>query len=229
VSRGEVALVSDDPQGQDRQGRGGRGRGPQVEVTDQDCAAVTAAFAKHPDAEKQLSALRERMQKGELDMQQMRDESQKIYAAVGVDQRVAGACRMRDRNRAGGAPGAASRGDAAQGRGSQGVANPELSTPVQAGEFPNRARPRTGLVFVAENNTYTPRVIRLGVGNFDYTEVLSGVKEGDRVALLAAAAMQARRDEQNNRQRNMMGGGVPGMQRGGNVPAGPGGPGRGGR
>jgi HlyD family secretion protein len=75
-----------------------------------------------------------------------------------------------------------------------------------------------------------PRVVRLGVGNFDYTEALSGVKEGDQVVLLAAATMQAKRDEQNSRARSMMGGGVPGMQRGAgggtNIPAGPG---RGGR
>ncbi len=51
--------------------------------------------------------------------------------------------------------------------------------------------------------------MRLGVGNFDYTEVVSGIKEGEQVALLAAAAMQAKRDEQNNRIRGM--GGMPGL------------------
>jgi HlyD family secretion protein len=64
-------------------------------------------------------------------------------------------------------------------------------------------------VFVAENGTYKPRIVRLGVGNFDYTEVVSGIKEGEQDALLAAAAMQARREEQNNRMRNM--GGLPGI------------------
>jgi HlyD family secretion protein len=83
-----------------------------------------------------------------------------------------------------------------------------MSTPVQAGEFSSR-RARPSLVFVAENGTYVPRIVRLGVGNFDYTEVVSGIKEGEQVALLAAAAMQARREEQNNRMRNM--GGLPGM------------------
>jgi hypothetical protein len=83
-----------------------------------------------------------------------------------------------------------------------------VSTPVQAGEFPSR-RARPSLVFVAENGIYKPRIIRLGVANFDYTEVLGGLKEGEQVALLAAAAMQAKREEQNNRIRSM--GGVPGM------------------
>jgi HlyD family secretion protein len=140
-----------------------------------------------------------------------------------VDARIAGACRMRDRQRAGGADSAASRGaerQRAQGAERAGAAAPQgdrgfvpdrggaASTPVQAGEFPSR-RARPSLVFVAENGTYVPRIVRLGVGNFDYTEVVSGLKEGESVALLAAAAMQARREEQNNRIRNM--GGMPGI------------------
>jgi HlyD family secretion protein len=64
-------------------------------------------------------------------------------------------------------------------------------------------------VFVSEGGTYKPRIVRLGVGNFDYTEVVSGLKEGEQVALLAAAAMQAKREEQNNRMRGM--GGLPGI------------------
>ena len=78
---------------------------------------------------------------------------------------------------------------------------------------------------IAENGVYNPRVVRLGVGNFDYTEVVSGLKEGEQVALLAAAAMQARREEQNNRIRSM--GGMPGMPNA--RPGGGGGAGGGGR
>ena len=68
---------------------------------------------------------------------------------------------------------------------------------------------RNALTTVAEGGTYKARVVRLGVANFDYTEVMSGLKEGEQVALLAAAAMQAKREEQNNRIRNM--GGMPGI------------------
>ena len=237
VSRGEVMLTSADQGGQD----GGRQRGfggqQMPEVSDKDCEAVKAAFAKHPDAETKLNALRGRVQSGELDFQGMRAESQKIYESAGVDARIAGACRMRDRQRAGGdsSRGANGRQNAGREGRTGGTAAPQqaggaptdrggsVSTPVQAGEFsPRRARP--SLVFVAENGTYVPRIVRLGVGNFDYTEVVSGIKEGEQVALLAAAAMQARREEQNNRMRNM--GGLPGMtpQRpGGGGPGGAGG------
>jgi hypothetical protein len=206
------------------QGGQGFGRGQMPDVTDKECDAVRAAFAKHPDAEQKLSGLRARVQSGELDFQAMRAESQKIYESAGVDPRVAGACRMRDRQRAGGdsargggrqtagnqqSATGSRRGGAAQGdRGFVPERGGGISTPVQAGEFPSR-RARPSLVFVAENGTYKPRIVRLGVGNFDYTEVVSGIKEGEQVALLAAAAMQAKREEQNNRMRNM--GGLPGI------------------
>jgi len=214
VSRGEVMLVSE--QGQDGQQPNGR---QMPDVSDKDCDAVKATFAKHPDAEQKLAGFRSRVQSGELDFQAVRAESQKIYESIGLDPRVAGACRMRERQRASGDSGRAGGRQSANagqrgGSGSQGDRDfvPEkgggVSTPVQAGEFPSR-RARPSLVFVAENGVYKPRIIRLGVANFDYTEVLGGLKEGEQVALLAAAAMQAKREEQNNRIRSM--GGVPGM------------------
>ena len=48
-------------------------------------------------------------------------------------------------------------------------------------------RTRPGLVFVADSahKTFDPRIVMLGAGNFDYTEVVSGLKEGERVAMLA--------------------------------------------
>jgi HlyD family secretion protein len=229
VSRGEVMLASSDQGGQQPDGRR-----QMPEVTDKECDAVKAAFAKHPDTEQKLAGLRTRVQSGELDFQAMRTESQKIYEAAGVDARIAGACRMRDRQRAGGdsaqrggrqSANSAQRGNAAaqNDRGFVPERGGGVSTPVQAGEFPSR-RARPSLVFVAENGTYVPRIVRLGVGNFDYTEAVSGIKEGEQVALLAAAAMQAKREEQNNRMRNM--GGLPGMT--GGARPGAGGPGGGG-
>jgi HlyD family secretion protein len=241
VSRGEVMLAND--QGQDGQQPNGR-RGQMPEVSDKDCDAVKAAFAKHPDAEQKLSGLRSRVQSGELDFQAVRAESQKIYESIGLDARVAGACRMRDRQRAGGDSGRVGGRQSANAGQRGGAGSPPdrgfvpergggVSTPVQAGEFPSR-RARPSLVFVAENGLYKPRIVRLGVANYDYTEVLSGLKEGEQVALLAAAAMQARREEQNNRIRSM--GGLPGMPQarpggggGGGAAGGRGGPGGGGQ
>jgi HlyD family secretion protein len=76
-----------------------------------------------------------------------------------------------------------------------------------------RNRTRVGLVFVVDSGTYVPRVVRLGASNYDYTEVVSGLQEGEQVVLLAAATLQQRRQENVQRFQRMTGGGVPGMSR----------------
>jgi HlyD family secretion protein len=144
------------------------------------------------------------------------------YQAAGVDARVAMACRRRDRGASGGADGSGR--DRADGRtGAPMRVAPESNGRTSTADVaPARTRP--GLVFVAEGTKYTPRVVMLGPGNYDFTEVVSGLREGERVALLASLAVQAQREQQNERFRSRMGGGIPGMQGGG----GPGGGGRGG-
>ena len=46
------------------------------------------------------------------------------------------------------------------------------------------------VVFVKKGDTFEPRAVRLGVSNYEFAEVLSGVKEGEEVALLSAAQLQ---------------------------------------
>jgi hypothetical protein len=75
------------------------------------------------------------------------------------------------------------------------------------------ARRRPQLVFVKNGEKFEPRVVLTGASNFDYTEIISGVKEGEQVAMLAAAALQAQRQQNNDRIRQNTG--VPGMQQGG--------------
>ncbi len=66
------------------------------------------------------------------------------------------------------------------------------------------------VAFVKTPTGWSPRVVRLGVSDFDYTEVISGLKEGDQVALLATIALQAVRDRNSARARSMVGGALPG-------------------
>lgn len=103
----------------------------------------------------------------------------------------------------------AAQGPAAAGRPPQGGA----AVPQAQGEFPARSRTRPGVVFVKARAGFEVRVVRLGLGNFDYTEVVSGLEEGDQVALLGAAAIQVARDSSAARFRQMSGGGLPGMQK----------------
>ena len=193
------------------------------EVTDKQCAEAKAAMEKQPDQVRKLEALRERMRNGEIDRQAMMQESQAIYAAIGVDARVTMACRRRESGQGGRASGVAPM----QPPSATGAAprRTVADTPPPAGPAPqlqigsDRAatgtRVRPGVVFVKKGATFEPRIVMLGSANFDYTEVVSGVEEGEEVALLAALSLQAQRQQQSDRIRQNMGGGVPGMSQGG--------------
>ena len=207
-------------QGQTRGQRQGRQGGFNLpEVTDEQCQKVTAALAKNADAQKQLADLRTRMMNGELDRQAMQAESQKIYAAAGVDAQVARACNFRQRQggqNAGGQRAGGQRGGGAESGGAQSGAaqNAGASTGAfqggQGGQG-GAGRGRRGMVFTVRNGKYTPKVVRLGVSNYDVSEVLSGLNEGDSVAILNVAAMQAQQQASLDQIRNR--GGVPGLQR----------------
>ena len=170
------------------------------QVTDAQCAKVTADLAKQPDVQAKIADLRTKMMNGEIDRQAMQAESQKIYAAAGIDAQVARACNFRQRQ-------------GGQGGGAQ--AAPRGTNGPQAGAAATigggRAGGRRGMVFVVKDGKYIPKVVRLGVSNYDVSEVLSGLSEGDSVAILNVAAMQARQQAELDQVRNR--GGVPGLQR----------------
>ena len=182
-----------------RQG-GRQGGGNLPEVTDAQCAKVTADLAKKPDVQAKIADLRTKMMNGEIDRQSMQAESQKIYAAAGIDAQVARACNFRQRQGGQGA------GAQAAPRGTNG---PQAGAAATTGG--GRAGGRRGMVFVVKDGKYTPKVVRLGVSNYDVSEVLSGLAEGDSVAILNVAAMQARQQAELDQVRNR--GGVPGLQR----------------
>jgi len=214
VSNGELALSL---QG----GQGGGQRGPQVQVTDADCKKVETAMKKKPDAAKKLDDIRAKMRDPGADRQKMMTDMKAAYAELGVDGQVAGACARKAR---GGANGGGANGGGAAGGGRGGMGGgannaAQATTGSAAGSgfgqgANSRTRPRTGLVFVQSGNTWIAKTIRLGVANYDYTEVLDdGLKEGDKVAMLSAAALQAKRQAQNDQMKagaSPLGGGTPG-------------------
>ena len=212
TAQGDVALSAQGAPIQQPQQGFAQGR-QQIEVTDKQCTDVKAALAKKPEVQKKLDDLRAKARSGELDFAAMRDESEKLYKSAGIDMRVAGACRRKEMQ----ANGAGQQGGGFGQRGGNGAAgaqqgpgggNLQLSTP-EVGGTGRRTHP--GLVFVVDSahKTYHPRVVLLGAANFDYTEVVNGIKEGERVALLASLALQAQRQQQNDRIRQGMG--VPGL------------------
>jgi len=195
------------PQQGGQGGRGGFG-GQLPDVTDAQCKAVDAARTAKPAAAKKVDDLSAKMRDPNADRQALMADLRAAYTELGVDMNVVRACRMRAGN--GGAPGASapgatpgaaptgasgSRPAGASGRSSQGTAS--------------RTVTRTGLVFIKKGETWEPRVVRLGTADYDYTEVVSGLEEGDEVALLSAAALQMQRQENNDRFKAMTGGASP--------------------
>src|SRR5882672_4308469 len=87
---------------------------------------------------------------------------------------------------------------------------------------------RAQIAFVKNERGLEPRVVRLGLSDFDYTQVLDGVNEGEQVVLLGVAEAQANRAQTQSRIRERMGSGVPGVPGGGGGGRGAGGGGGGG-
>ncbi len=231
-------------------GRRGGGRGQMPEVTDADCKKVDDALKAKPAVAKKLDDLRAQMRDPAADRQAINAQQDALYKELGVDGQVARACRFREGGGRGGPfgrqGGAGSSQQGAGQAGAQGAATGmEPGRAVAGGgagmrgsrggrggrgarQDPN-ATPRSGLVFVQKGTTWEPRLLRLGIANYDFTEVISGVQEGEKVALMSAAIMQLRRQDQMDRTRqnaSPLGGGGGGGPRGGG--GGPGG-GRGGR
>ena len=190
-----------------------------------------------------MQGLRGRVQSGEIDQQRSRAISDSIYKAVGLDAMVARACQFRDRQASGGGRGGEGRTGAAGGTsapagtptagaessgasgrrgGRRGGNNAAallagMDVPVSQAS-PRRQAARPALVYVVSGTSFVPRVIRAGMSDLDYTEVVSGLQEGEQVLLMTALAMQASRDSALARMRGR--GGMPGM-----TTASPGGPG----
>jgi len=67
-------------------------------------------------------------------------------------------------------------------------------------------------VFVKKDDHYSPRLVRVGISDFDFTEILSGLQQGEMVALLGPAVLQAQREQLQNRVRAGTGGGLQQQQ-----------------
>jgi HlyD family secretion protein len=80
---------------------------------------------------------------------------------------------------------------------------------------PGGADPRFGgsyIVFVLRGNRPVPVRIRTGLTDLDYSEVVSGLTEGDSVLILPSAGLIQSQAEFKERIQRMTGGGIPGMR-----------------
>lgn len=73
--------------------------------------------------------------------------------------------------------------------------------------------PREGVVFALRSGELVPVPVRTGVTDWEAMEVISGLQEGDSVALLPTAALLRDQAQLLERFQRFRGGGVPGMRR----------------
>ena len=141
-----------------------------------------------------LEQLREQLANGEISREEMREEMRQARAANG------------------GAPGMGAGGGPAM-MGGQGQGMMDGQGDVFAGGGDRRrddTAPRPAITFVVWlDGTIEPRPILIGVNDWDNTEVVAGLEEGEEVALIGAAQLQAQQQEFIDRMRERMGGGSP--------------------
>ncbi len=141
----------------------------------------------------QRDSLRARVQRGEISQDSVRALRQRFGGgrARGEGQRV-----DRRGGVGGGPPGASGGGADRGGFGGAG------------GGFQLGAGARPAVVFVvAPDGIIEARPILIGLSDWDYTEILAGLEEGEAIALLGAAQLQAQRQEAANRFSRFRGGG----------------------
>ncbi len=78
-----------------------------------------------------------------------------------------------------------------------------------------RGNAQAMIAFAKTDHGIELRIVRVGLSDFDYAEVLSGLREGDQVAMLSVALLEAQRAESINQIRQRVSGGVGGVGGGG--------------
>lgn len=177
------------------------------------------------DGNARLQELREQLANGEISREQMREQMMQARAGNGGSPQAAangapgtGSGRPAagvDGSDEDGVVGRAGRG-AGNGAGMMGMgrrAGQDVMDAMgaAAGGFAGRREPegapRPAITFVVSaDGIIEPRPILIGVNDWDNTEVLAGLEEGEEVALIGAAQLQAQQQEFIDRMRERMGG-----------------------
>jgi len=164
-------------------------------VSQAQCDSIQKAIAAHPAAQQELQTLRGQLQSGG-DRAAIGQKMRAVYDSLHLDAGAARACAQLRRASAGGTA---------------------FSADNEINSGAGNTRPRPGLVFISQNGTFVPKVLSLGVGNYDVTQVLSGLAEGDKVALINAAMLQQARSDMQARIQSRMG--LPGVNQQNNTKA----------
>jgi hypothetical protein len=151
-------------------------------VTDAQCKAVETARTAKPAAAKKVDDLSAKMRDPNADRQTLMADLRAAYTELGVDMNVVRACRARRQRRGARRERTGGRAPGPPDRRQRCAPARRVTVATSQGTFaPPHAVTRTGLVFVKKgDDSWEPRVVRLGTADYDYTEVVSGLEEGER-------------------------------------------------
>ena len=79
-------------------------------------------------------------------------------------------------------------------------------TGAQSGSTPGRQVRRAVVFLINDGGVPEPMAVQIGLNDYDFTQILSGVEEGAQVALLGAAELQAQQQQFLDRIRQRTGG-----------------------
>ena len=90
--------------------------------------------------------------------------------------------------------------------GSEGVGQSGQTQPGEGTSARQRETKRAVVFVVAADGTIEPRGVMVGLNDFNFTQVVSGLEEGDLIAIIGAADLRASQDQMRNRGRPDFGG-----------------------
>jgi HlyD family secretion protein len=100
--------------------------------------------------------------------------------------------------------------DARSGRAAVSGSDPAGDTAAGTESTSSARASRAQAVLVKTAKGIEPRLVRLGLSDFDYAQILGGLDEGDQVVLLGVVEQETKRSDEQTRIRERMGGGTPG-------------------
>jgi HlyD family secretion protein len=178
--RGAVGDGASDPRAEPQGGDGSVGRPDGTPGANDPAARHDGAGGGSEDAMAQLQALRAKVEAGEI----TRDSLRAVMQALSPQ--------------GGGRMGSGRDGFPGPGPGGGG-----------AGSAPPRETRPAAVFVLGPDSIPEPRLVQIGLGDWDNTQVVRGLEEGETLVIVGAAQLQAQQQEFLDRVRGRMGGGSP--------------------
>jgi len=179
-----------------------------------------------PEKELSMEELRQKMQTASPEeRQKLRDQMRERFQKMSPEERQKMFAQFQQRTGGqggqGGQRGQFGGGSAGMiyGGGSEGAAamgGEGTSRPRRQSQVSNASEVKERIVMTKQGVQFVPKLIKVGASNFDYAEVVDGLKEGDEIQVTTISRAKLAQEQMNERMRSMSG--LGGMTGGGRVP-----------